>query len=93
MLALSSYSESRETQQPLCGTRPHSQATADGPEGGPGILTLDKTPWGLNPETWGEGLGRGQEWWGAGVYAGWGPRASFQLGCHWAPRAPSIWEG
>ena len=44
MLAVSSYSESRETQQPLCGTRPHSQATADGPEGGPGILTLDKTP-------------------------------------------------
>ena len=47
---MSSYFESREAQQPLCGTRPHSQATADGPEGGPGILTLDKTPRGLNPD-------------------------------------------
>mgnify|MGYP006996456700 CR=1 FL=1 len=42
--------ESREAQQPLCGTRPHSQATADGPEGGAGILTSDKTPQGLNPD-------------------------------------------
>ena len=97
---MSSYFESREAQQPLCGTRPHSQATADGPEGGPGILTLDKTPRGLNPDKstrepqatlrHGErGWGGGQEQrWGAGVCAGWGPRASSQLVLLLGPTSP-----
>ena len=62
----SSYSESCEAQQALCGTRRHSQATADWSRRGHWNPDFRQDSWRLNPDNpetwggvWGEGRSRG----------------------------------